>query len=285
MPFDFNAYDAKCAAMDPEELQREWEHYTRLISGASTSTAVSGLAIPFTLGVSLIGVGMAAPGIHNARKKREIIEKHLQRHGLTHTTRKRDVLSSMAISGTIGVVTLGVGTAGADAVAIAGAEHGISAIVENEMAIKVVTHAALDGAGMAVEHAYANHKKQVDAEKAFKAKGVFQPVGAEKMREAGSPIQLPDSSQRSGSGSSGSVVQVTSPNAVAYEEIPPPPPYCDMKGPVTAAPGAERWYCSYLLPLPTTAPLSALNTYPTISNASEPATYTSTSPTGAAHAS
>lgn len=43
MPFDFKKYDAKCAAMNAAELQREWEHYTRLISGSATSTAVSGL--------------------------------------------------------------------------------------------------------------------------------------------------------------------------------------------------------------------------------------------------
>ncbi|GKT46783.1 uncharacterized protein ColSpa_06964 [Colletotrichum spaethianum] len=176
MPFDFKAYDAKCNALTPEELQREWEHYTRLISGASTSTAISSLAVPFTLGVSTIGVAMAAPAIHNARKKREIIERHLQKHGTTHLTRKRDVLGSMAVSGTIGVVTLGVGTAGADAIATAGAEHGISAIVENDTAIKVVTHAALDGVGLGVEHAHTNHLKKKDAFKAFQAAGVFQAV-------------------------------------------------------------------------------------------------------------
>ncbi|KAK1993585.1 hypothetical protein LX36DRAFT_615653, partial [Colletotrichum falcatum] len=176
MPFDFKAYDAKCNGLTPEELQREWEHYTRLISGASTSTAVSGMAIPFTLGVSTIGVAMAAPAIHNARKKREIIERHLQKHGLTHLTRKRDVLGSMAVSGTIGVVTLGVGSMGADAVATAGAEHGISAIVENDTAIKVVTHAALDGVGLGIEHAHTNRLKKKDAFKAFQAAGVFQAV-------------------------------------------------------------------------------------------------------------
>ncbi|KAK6207967.1 hypothetical protein QIS74_13048 [Colletotrichum tabaci] len=183
MPFDFKAYDAKCLGLTPEELQREWEHYTRLISGASTSTAVSGLAIPFTLGVSTIGVAMAAPAIHNARKKRDIIERHLQRHGATHVTRKRDVLGSMAVSGTIGVVTLGVGTAGADAIATAGAEHGISAIVENDTAIKVVTHAALDGVGMGVEHAHTSHLKKKDAFKAFQAAGVFQAVQDAKAAE------------------------------------------------------------------------------------------------------
>ncbi|KZL77194.1 hypothetical protein CT0861_06847 [Colletotrichum tofieldiae] len=183
MPFDFKAYDAKCNGLTPEELQREWEHYTRLISGASTSTAISGIAVPFTLGVSTIGIAMAAPAIHNARKKREIIERHLQKYGMTHLTRKRDVLGSMAVSGTIGVVTLGVGTAGADAIATAGAEHGISAIVENDTAIKVVTHAALDGVGLGVEHAHTNHLKKKDAFKAFQAAGVFQAVQDAKSAE------------------------------------------------------------------------------------------------------
>src|SRR5689334_16441358 len=134
MPFDFKKYDEKCSGMNPEELQKEWEHYTRLISGAATSTTVSGLALPFTAGVSVIGVGMAAPAIHNARKKREIIERHLQRHNTTHNTRAKDVLGSMAFSGTLGVLTLGVGSMGADAVAQQGAEHGISAIVNNDTA-------------------------------------------------------------------------------------------------------------------------------------------------------
>ncbi|KAL3605073.1 hypothetical protein FPOAC2_00015 [Fusarium poae] len=172
-----------------EELQREWEHYTRLISGAATSTAVSGCAIPLTLGVSTIGVAMAAPAIHDARKKREIIERHLNRLNATHHTRKRDVLGSMAVSGTIGVVTLGVGSMGADAIATAGAEHGIQSIVANETAIKIVSHAAFDGAGMAVEHAHTGHLKKKDARKAFQKAGVFQAVQDAKAAEAGYSIQ------------------------------------------------------------------------------------------------
>ncbi|RYP73097.1 hypothetical protein DL771_003848 [Monosporascus sp. 5C6A] len=220
MPFDFKAYDAKCNGLTPEELQREWEHYTRLISGASTSTAVSGIAVPFTMGVSTIGVAMAAPAIHNARKKREIIEDHLQKHGRTHVTRKRDVVGSMAVSGTIGIVTLGVGTAGADAVATAGAEHGISAVVENETAIKIVTHAALDGVGMGIEHAHTSRLKKKDAIKAFQAANVFQAVDNAKAAEAGYSIQ-PYNPQNFAAGSS--TAQISSP--------PPPPPY---------TPGAQR---------------------------------------------
>lgn len=158
MPFDFEAYDTKCQGFTPDELQREWQHYTRLISGAATSTAVSGIAIPFTLGISLIGVALAAPSIHNARKKRAIIKKHLNKHDMTHRTRFRDVAGSMALSGTIGVVTLGVGSSGAEVV---------SAVIENEVAAKVVSHAALDGAGLVVEHAHTDHVKEKNAHKAF----------------------------------------------------------------------------------------------------------------------
>ncbi len=214
MPFDFKAYDEKCRGLTPEELQREWQHYTRLISGASTSTAISGLAVPLTMGVSTIGVAMAAPAIHNARKKRAIIEKHLQKYHTTHVTRKRDVLGSMAISGTIGVVTMGVGSMGADAVATAGAEHGISAVVENELAVKVVTHAALDGVGLGIEHAHTNHLKKRDAIKAFKAAGVFKAVENAKVAEAGYIIQ-PYNPQTFAPGSN--MAQIGSP--------PPPPPY------------------------------------------------------------
>lgn len=137
------------------------------------------------MGVSTIGVAMAAPAIHNARKKRDIVEKHLNKHYTTHVTRKRDVLGGVAISGTIGVVTLGVGTMGADAIAAQGAEHGIAAIVENDLAIKVVTHAALDGVGMGIEHAHTSHLKKKDAHKAFQAAGVFQAVQDAKATEAG----------------------------------------------------------------------------------------------------
>ncbi|RYP53484.1 hypothetical protein DL768_001521 [Monosporascus sp. mg162] len=232
MPFDFKAYDAKCNGLTPEELQREWEHYTRLISGASTSTAVSGIAVPFTLGVSTIGVAMAAPAIHNARKKREIIEKHLQKHGRTHVTRKRDVVGSMAVSGTIGIVTLGVGTAGADAVATAGAEHGISAIVENDTAIKIVTHAALDGVGMGIEHAHTSRLKKKDAVKAFQAAGVFQAV--DKAAEAGYSIQ-PYNPQNFAAGSSTAQINPPPPYPSYTPGAQRPPSYCETSSHVYAA--------------------------------------------------
>ncbi|KAF6804222.1 hypothetical protein CSOJ01_10360 [Colletotrichum sojae] len=235
MPFNFKAYDAKCNGLTPEELQREWEHYTRLISGASTSTAVSGMAIPFTLGVSTIGVAMAAPAIHNARKKRDIIEKHLQKHGMTHVTRKRDVLGSMAVSGTIGVMTLGVGTMGADAVATAGAEHGIAAVVENETAIKVVTHAALDGVGMGIEHAHTSHLKKKDVHKAFQKAGVFQAVQDAKAAEAGYSIQ-PYNPQTYAFGSTAAQALPPPPQYAYGSPMSPPPGYSASPGPTPAHP-------------------------------------------------
>ncbi|CZR32007.1 uncharacterized protein FPRO_02083 [Fusarium proliferatum ET1] len=256
MPFDFKAYDQKCQGLTLEELQREWEHYTRLISGAATSTAVSGCAIPLTLGVSTIGVAMAAPAIHNARKKREIIERHLNRLNATHKTRKRDVLGSMAVSGTIGVVTLGVGSMGADAVATAGAEHGIQSIVANETAIKLVSHAALDGAGMMVEHKHTDHLKKKDARKAFQKAGVFQAVQDAKAAEAGYTIQpYQNNGQVYAAGSSSQALPPPPPPYnVAVGQTPVPQGYNvtpngypqDFKAPV-AQPQAEQ-YQAYLTP-------------------------------------
>jgi hypothetical protein len=225
MPFDFKKYDAKCNGLTPEELQLEWQHYTRLITGASTSTAISGMALPFTLGVSAVGIGMAAPAIHNARKKREIIERHLAKHNTTHQTRKRDVFGSMAFSGTVGIVTLGVGTMGAESIAANGAEHGISSIVENETAIKVVTHAALDGAGMGVERLHTEHKKKKEAHKAFEKAGVFQAVHDAKAAEAGYSNQ-PNMAQTSNQGGSSNQA---GPHP-AYADgtwVQPPPSYSD----------------------------------------------------------
>ncbi|KAH7121647.1 hypothetical protein EDB81DRAFT_814180 [Dactylonectria macrodidyma] len=237
MPFDFKKYDEKCNGLTPEELQREWQHYTRLISGAATSTAVSGLAVPLTLGVSTIGVAMAAPAIHNARKKREIIEKHLNKHAATHVTRKRDVLGSMAFSGTIGVVTLGVGTMGAEAVASTGAEHGISAIANNETAIKVVTHAALDGAGMAVEHAHTSHLKKKDAFKAFQKAGVFEAVQDAKAAEAGYTIAPYDPNAAGSSAAGGSSEQYQQ-----FQPLPPPPYNVAVADPQFQTPTQPGYY-------------------------------------------
>jgi hypothetical protein len=90
MPFDFKDYEKKCRTMSSEELQMEWENYTRQIAGASTSTAASILLSVPTCGISLIGIGLSAPRLHNARKKRAIIEESLEARGTTAVTRIRE---------------------------------------------------------------------------------------------------------------------------------------------------------------------------------------------------
>ncbi len=97
MPFDFKEYQTKCDSMSTEQLHKEWENYTRQMSGGATSTATSVLFAPVTGGISLVGLGLSAPKIHNARKKREIIEAGLKARGTTHNTRKRDVIAPMAV--------------------------------------------------------------------------------------------------------------------------------------------------------------------------------------------
>lgn len=151
--------------MTTEQLQREWENYTRQVAGGSTSTAISVGLSPFTAGISLIGLGLSAPRIHNARKKREIIEAGLQARGTTHNTRKRDVAAPMAVSGVLGGLTFGLAGAGAD-------------IIAGEVAGKgfeyAVSHAALDGTGAVIEHVHSEHEKKSAAHKAHLKQQSFQ---------------------------------------------------------------------------------------------------------------
>jgi hypothetical protein len=107
MPFDYNEYREKCSGMTKEQLQKEWENYTRQISAVTTSTAASMIFMPVMGGSSVVGVGLSVPRIHNARKKREIIEAGLKVRGTTYHTRKGDALASTAVSEIIGGLTLG----------------------------------------------------------------------------------------------------------------------------------------------------------------------------------
>ncbi|KAK6354149.1 hypothetical protein TWF730_008565 [Orbilia blumenaviensis] len=161
----FEEYDAKCAEMTIEQLQLEWEHYTRVAYGSGTSTAVAGLAIPFTLGVSILGMIFSAPINHNARKKREIIETHFKSRGETPVTRKRDTVLPVVISGTVGVVGIGVSAVGAEAILANGVEYGVQAAAEEKIAAKVVSHVAVDAVAVSGEHAHARHKRAKQAEK------------------------------------------------------------------------------------------------------------------------
>lgn len=168
MPFDYKKFSAKCDTMTVEQLNNEWNIYTRHISGGATSTAMSVGFAPFTLGASLLGLGLSTPRIHNARKKRAIIEAHLQAKGATHHTRKRDVMGSMALSGAIGGVTLGLAPPGAEAVGALGAEHAIAAIAMNPNTVDVVAHGVLDGVGFAAEQGMERRHEHSKEKKALK---------------------------------------------------------------------------------------------------------------------
>jgi hypothetical protein len=165
MPFNYIEFDSKCATATEAELQNQWENYTRQISGGSTSTAVSILAAPLTIGVSLVGLVLSTPRIHNARKKREIIEKHLQALGSTHHTRKRDVFGPMALSGGIGLLSLGIAPPGAESIVEVGVTNGICAIVANQAAVEAVAHVAVDGVGAGVEELEHKRKEKKERKK------------------------------------------------------------------------------------------------------------------------
>lgn len=157
MPFHFEDFDQECSTLTVEELQTKWEYYTRQIAGAGTSTGVASLALVPSFGLSAMGVAISAPIIHNARKKREILEKHFKRHNVEPVTRKRDVVGSTTVSATVGILTLGAGFGAADALASWGAEYAIQAVTENSMGIKAALHVAGEGVTTAAEHTYTKH--------------------------------------------------------------------------------------------------------------------------------
>ncbi|KXJ87572.1 hypothetical protein Micbo1qcDRAFT_208188 [Microdochium bolleyi] len=160
MPFDYEDYDAKCALMSADELQRQWNHYTRLISGGATTTTISGVAAIPTGGVSTIGIVYAGPAIHNARKKREIIDRHFARLGGVHRTRKRDVLTGVVFSGTVGMASMGTGSWGAENIM----EHGVDKAYEK--AVEAVTEASLGATGMMLEDVYMGTVRDKEAQRA-----------------------------------------------------------------------------------------------------------------------
>jgi len=159
MPFDFDDYDKKCSQLLPEQLHIEWNHYTRLISGSAASTTIAGSAVVFTAGVSLIGVAIGSAGIHNARKKRSIIERHLARYREKPTTRIKDVMGSAAFNGAVGITTLGLGTLGAEKVIELGIEHGVFGGAA-ETGVKVATGVVVNGVNVAADDRYHKGKKK-----------------------------------------------------------------------------------------------------------------------------
>ncbi|RFU31563.1 hypothetical protein B7463_g4789, partial [Scytalidium lignicola] len=217
MPFDYEAYQKKCGTLSTEELHREWENYTRQLAGGATSTTTSVLFAPLTAGISLLGLGLSAPRVHNARKKREIIEAGLQARGTTHSTRKRDVIAPVAIAGTLSSITLGLAGPGADLIAGEVVGHGVE---------YAASHAALDATGAVLEHTHDEHKKKKTAEK---MKFQYQNFQAQYLSgQAGSQESL----SKAGENLPGQSVDVQTIVAAPFQleqpnygYIPPPPAY------------------------------------------------------------
>lgn len=149
--FKFDEFDALCGELDGEQLQLKWQHYTRALSAASTSTAVATLAAGPTGGVSMIGAMIAGPLIHNARKKRQIIEHHMSIRGIEPETRNKDIYGPMGFSAVLGGATMGVGSLGAELLAV-------------DTMTKIVSHAAIDAGVTAAEdkHSQREHDKEVE---------------------------------------------------------------------------------------------------------------------------
>lgn len=149
--FKFDEFDTLCGELDGEQLQLKWQHYTRALSAASTSTAVATLAAGPTGGVSMIGAMIAGPLIHNARKKRQIIERHMRTKGIEPETRNKDIYGPMGFSAVLGGATMGVGSVGAELLAV-------------DTMTKIVSHAAIDAGVTAAEdkHSQREHNKEID---------------------------------------------------------------------------------------------------------------------------
>ncbi len=220
MPFDYDEYQKKCDGLTIEQLHAEYENYTRQLAGGATSTATSVLFSPFTAGISLVGLGLSAPRVHNARKKREIIEAGLQARGATHHTRKRDVIAPMAVAGTLGTITLGLAGPGADMIAGEVVGHGVE---------YAASHVVLDATGAIVEHKHDSRTHKKAHQKLQTQYQTFQPQGAVQsqvsLNEAGLQTPLPLSSKPpSSSQADRPPAYQNQPQEPKYEFVPIPPP-------------------------------------------------------------
>jgi hypothetical protein len=143
MPFDFKSYKLKCESLSTEELQIQWQKYTREIASGTTMASTSVVFAPLTAGISSIGLVGSTPKMYNARKKRQIIDAELEQRNMAHHTRKRDVFFSVATAGTIGVLGLGLAPVGSEMLGAVAGEKGVE---------YAVSHVAVDVAGGVVEH-------------------------------------------------------------------------------------------------------------------------------------
>lgn len=146
--FKFDEFDAQCSKLNVDQLQQQWQHYTRALSATSTSAAVATLSpgrLGSTEGTSMIGAMIAGPLMHNARKKRHIIEKHLGMKGAAPEIPKKADDGSAELSGTLGGARAGNGLV-AEGMAV-------------DKVTKIVSHVVLDGA--MTKHATREHAREL----------------------------------------------------------------------------------------------------------------------------
>ncbi|KAL0939504.1 uncharacterized protein CTRU02_206114 [Colletotrichum truncatum] len=168
MPFDAEAYDLKCRQMDDNALIARREHYVRQIASSSTGAALRTAAGAATAGLTWLMIPYDAARIHNARRKRKILEKHAIDRGLTIETKCGDVLGPMALGATLGVVAFEGAQMCADMVM--GADGGGSAAESKEAgeAVKGIAHLGLDAGIAAVEHKHAQREKSHETGREWK---------------------------------------------------------------------------------------------------------------------
>jgi hypothetical protein len=97
MPFDYDAYRRKIRRMSYEDLVNQKKHYNRTIASGITGELGSIVMIPFSLGLSSVGVLASGAAAVNGAYKVNLIDRELASRGQSCATRKRDVLGGMAI--------------------------------------------------------------------------------------------------------------------------------------------------------------------------------------------
>nr|KAK5434799.1 hypothetical protein LTR18_010295 [Exophiala xenobiotica] len=98
MPFHFTKYERKVAKMNNNELRESKEHYNRSAYGGGAGYVASAILLPFTLGISSIGLVSSGAVSLNASKKVYIINEEMRSRGAYAPTRKRDVAVGIATS-------------------------------------------------------------------------------------------------------------------------------------------------------------------------------------------
>lgn len=91
MPFNREEYARWCAQASNEQLQEDYNKYTRQVATGASATGI-GLALSvFTLGVSLLGSAGGSAMAANAGIKRDIIKTELTSRDRVTLTRGSDI--------------------------------------------------------------------------------------------------------------------------------------------------------------------------------------------------